>query len=141
MRKQILAALACIGLMITTGVIPWVGVFIAGVSGGFRDAIDQSYGPGAGVVMMPFILASVAALCAFLALFYLKILYGSIAFAALSAFWMSLVLVINIPIWPALAGSLSTLVAAGVFGAAVWSLLRWVYVDGVENIDVEKEFA
>ncbi|MEL6857038.1 MAG: hypothetical protein AAFO74_01550 [Pseudomonadota bacterium] len=141
MRKQILAALACIGLMFTTWIIPWVGIVMAGIAGGFREALDQSYGPGAGVVMMPFILAAISALCAFLALFYLKILYGSIAFAGLSAFWLSLLLVINVPIWPAIVGSLASLAAAGVYGAAAWSLLRWIYVDDAIDIDIEKEFA
>lgn len=141
MGKQILAALVCIALTFTTWIIPVSAIAAAGTMGGFVENDGFRFTSGSGVLLMPFILSAIAAFCAFAGLFYLKSLYGTLIIGGVNALWVSLLLVFNVPIVPALAGFLASVAVAALLAAGIWFFLRWVYATESVPVDAEKEFA
>ena len=113
----------------------------SGSIGGFAEDTGIRTTGDASVVVMPFLLSAVAALCAFAGLFYLKSLYATMVIGFLNAFWISLFLILSTPLLPALAGMVASLVTAGLIGGGIWLLLRWIYTSELVNANVEKEFA
>lgn len=140
MGKQVIAALMCVVLLFTTWLVPLLGLVVAGLVDASAESFRSAIEPSAGVVLMPFFLAIGAGLCGFLALFHLKILYGTIALLGFSAMWMALLLFLNTPVVSALAGSITTLVLAALVGFGIWRVLRWVGVTEKSDANLVKEF-
>lgn len=135
MGKQVIAALVSVFLTFTLWLVPSAGMMTAIVIGGQGDPKLA-----AGALSFPILFAGGACVLSFLALFYLKIHYATMALTGVSALALVPSMFDSTTIGAASAGTAVSLLLAGAVIFGLFAMLRWVYNEPAVDARVVEEF-